>query len=82
MCIQVRFAPLGSAPAYDADSHTVVLPTGLDSDRTVTAARAVLTELAVPQGRFGAVCYCGEPLNLAPRIPQQRTSGKVVAHGA
>ena len=82
VCIRVRFAPIGSAPAYDADSRTVILPTGLDPDHTVTAARAVLTELAVPQPRSGAVCYCGEPLDLSPRIPFQRTREQTVSHGA
>ena len=82
MCIQVRFAPLGSAPAYDPDTRTICLPNGLDRVRTVVAARAVLTELAVEQGSVGAVCDCGEPLDLTPRIPQQRTSGEVMAHGA
>lgn len=82
MCIKVRFAPLGSAPAYDPDTRTVCLPYGLDRAHTVIAARAVLTELAVPQPRFGAVCYCGEPFDLTPRIPHQRTQEQTVRHGA
>lgn len=82
MCIRVRFAPIGSAPPFDADTQTIALPPGLDVARTVTAARAVLAQLAVPQPRFGAVCYCGEPLDLTPRIPRQRTGEQAVSHGA
>lgn len=82
MCIRVRFAPIGSVPPYESDTRTIALPLGLDHERTVTAARAILSELAVTQPQFGAVCFCGEPLDLAPRIPQQRTGEQAVTHGA
>ncbi|WP_098892229.1 hypothetical protein [Streptomyces sp. or3] len=82
MCIRVRRASIGTAPLFDAVTQTIALPPDLDHERTVTAARAILTELAVPQPRFGAVCFCGEQLDLAPRIPQQRTGEQVVSHGA
>lgn len=82
MCIRVRFAPIGSAPVFDPGTQTIALPPGLDRAHTVIAARAVLTELAVEQPLFGAVCYCGAELNLTPRIPQQRTGEQAVTHGA
>nr|PPQ57096.1 hypothetical protein C5F59_10695 [Streptomyces sp. QL37] len=82
MCMRVSFAPIGSVPPFDAGTQTIALPPGLDSAHTVIAARAILTELAVPQPRFGAVCFCGEPLDLTPRIPQQRTGEQAVSHGA
>ncbi|WP_097866521.1 hypothetical protein [Streptomyces sp. rh34] len=82
MCIRVQYAPIGSARPYDAATQTIALPTGLDRERTVTAVRAILSELAVPQPQFGARCFCGEPLDLAPRIPQQRTGEQAVTHGA
>jgi hypothetical protein len=82
MCIRVCFAPAGSVPVFDATTQTIALPPGLGCAHTVILARAVLTELAVPQPRFGAVCYCGEPLDLTPRIPQQRTGEQAVTHGA
>jgi hypothetical protein len=31
---------------------------------------------------LGAVCWCGAPVDLTPRIPQQRRSEQVVNHGA
>ncbi|MEE1774501.1 hypothetical protein PUR34_41600 [Streptomyces sp. JV185] len=80
MCIRIRFAVPGSVPIFDPATQTIALPLGLDRARAYVAARAVLAELAVPQGPFGAVCYCGEQLDLTPRIPYQRT--KVMAHGA
>lgn len=82
MCIRVRFVPIGSAPAFDAATQTIALPPGLDHAHTVIAARAVLTELAAVQPEFGAVCYCGEVLDFAPRIPQQRDGEQAMVHGA
>ncbi|XMN09363.1 hypothetical protein ACK8N7_26635 [Streptomyces griseobrunneus] len=80
--MRVRFASIGTAPPFDATTQTIALPPGLDREHTVTAARAILIELAVPQPLFGARCFCGEPLDLAPRIPQQRTGEQAVTHGA
>ncbi|ROQ69220.1 hypothetical protein EDD93_3717 [Streptomyces sp. 840.1] len=82
MCIRVRFAPIGSAPVFDPATQTIALPPGLDRSHTVTAVRAVLAELAIPQPQFGALCYCGASLDLSPRIPQQRTGEQAVTHGA
>ncbi|MGW4250445.1 hypothetical protein [Streptomyces californicus] len=82
MCIRVRFASIGTAPLFDAVTQTIALPPDLDHEHTVTAARAILSELAVPQARFGARCFCGKPLDLAPQIPQQRTGEQAVTHGA
>ncbi|GAA2946616.1 hypothetical protein GCM10020227_11900 [Streptomyces flavovirens] len=82
MCMRVRFVPIGSAPIYDPDTKTIALPPALDPMHTVIAVRAILTELAVPQPRFGAACYCGEPLDLTPRIPIQRTGEQAMTHGA
>lgn len=80
MCIRVRFAPAGTVPVYDATTLTIALPPGLGRSHTVTALRAVLSELAVPQPQFGAVCFCGEALT--PRVPHQRTGEQAVSHGA
>jgi hypothetical protein len=83
MCIRIRYVPAGLAPVYDATTLTVSLPPGLNRSRTVTALRAVLSELAVVQPQFGAVCFCGEALDLdALRVPTQRTGEQAVSHGA
>ncbi|WP_237325604.1 hypothetical protein [Streptomyces sp. CBMAI 2042] len=78
MCIRVRFAPIGSVPPYEPVTQTIALPPDLDHEHTVTAARAILSELAVPQPQFGARCFCGETLDLSPRVPQQRRSDEQV----
>jgi hypothetical protein len=31
---------------------------------------------------LGAVCWCGAPVDMTPRIPLQRRSEQVVKHGA
>lgn len=82
MCVRVRFSSRAEPCLYDADSRTITLPNTVSHAHTVTAVRAILSELRVVQPEFGAVCWCGEPVNLLPRIPQQRRSEQVVTHGA
>lgn len=85
MCIRVRyeaFDPLNGFRPYDADSGTVTLPDYLAQPATLTALRAVLEELAVEQPEHGAICWCGEPIHLLPRVPTQRRNGEVTHRGA
>lgn len=82
MCVRVRFSPCERLRIYDAEACTITLPTALDHAHAVTALRAVLSELLVQQPELGAVCWCGEPVNLLPRVPQQRRSEQVIKHGA
>ncbi|WP_146228983.1 hypothetical protein [Streptomyces sp. NWU339] len=69
-------------PAFDADARTIQLPTGLPLAHAVTLVRAILTELVVPQPEAGAVCWCGDPVDVIPLIPQQKVGEQVVKHGA
>jgi len=83
MCIRVRyeaFDPLGAFHPYDADAGVVTLPAALATSASLVALRAVLQELAVEQPESGAICWCGEPIVLLPRVPNQRRSAN--AHGA
>ena len=82
MCVRVRFDPPDALPAFDADARIIRVPRHLEPPQTVTLVRAILRELVVEQPEFGAVCWCGEPVDLTPRIPQQRRSEQVVNHGA
>jgi len=85
MCIRVRyeaFDPLGDFQPYNASTGVVTLPTALAQADTLVALRAVLEELAVEQPESGAICWCGEAINLLPRVPTQRRSGQVTHHGA
>jgi hypothetical protein len=54
----------------------------LSHERCVTVVRAIMAELAVLQPELGAVCWCGEPIDLLPRVPEQRRSEQVMNHGA
>lgn len=84
MCIRIRyqqFDPLGSFQPYDADAGVITLPSTLKGSDTLLALRAVLEELAVTQPESGAICWCGEPIQLLPRIPNQRRS-QVIKRGA
>ena len=82
MCVRIRFAPPDVPPAYHADAGTITVPRDLTEAHTVTLVRAILLELVVPQPELGARCWCGDPVDLTPRIPQQRRSEQVVKHGA
>jgi hypothetical protein len=82
MCVRVSFASPNALPAFDADERVITIPSLLPPAHTVTLVRAVLAELVVEQPELGAVCWCGAPVDLTPRIPQQRRSEQVVNHGA
>ncbi|ABD94171.1 unknown [Streptomyces phage mu1/6] len=74
MCITVRrsTAPVVTLRPWDPATLTITIPAGLGAAAAITAVRAVLTELAIPQPVDGAVCCCGQPLRLS-FIPVQRT---------
>lgn len=82
MCVRIRFSSCARPPVYDAEAGSITLPPPLDHAHAVTALRAVLSELRVVQPELGAVCWCGEPVTLLPRVPQQRRSEQVIRHGA
>lgn len=75
MCIRVRyeaFDPLQGFQPYDATGGVVTLPDVLAESSCLIALRAVLEELAIAQPEDGAICWCGAPVELLPRVPVQR----------
>lgn len=82
MCVRIRFSPCAAPQIYDAASGIITLPDSVSPAHAVTAVRAALSELQVIQPELGAVCWCGEPVDLTPRVPEQRGSEQVVNHGA
>ncbi|MEV0963303.1 hypothetical protein AB0J25_12055 [Streptomyces sp. NPDC049910] len=82
MCVLVRYSTLERRPVWDADSLTITVPDGLLSSLTAIAVRAVLHQLGASQPEFGARCFCGETVDVTPRIPEQRRSQQVIHHGA
>ena len=82
MCVRVALVPADALPAYDADERVITIPKHLSPARRVTLVRAILRELAAPQPQLGALCWCGESVDMTPRIPHQRASEQVVTHGA
>lgn len=82
MCVRVQFAPPDSRPAFDADARVIIIPGQLSPAHAVTLVRAILRELVVSQPELGARCWCGESVDLLPRVPHQRRSEQVVKHGA
>lgn len=82
MCVRIRFTTASARPLYDDASGTITLPASVRNAHAVTALRAVLSELHVEQPEFGALCWCGAPVDLTPRVPEQRRSEQVVSYGA
>lgn len=82
MCVHVRFSSLSVPCVFDPDARTITLPRILDHERSVTAVRAIMAELAVVQPELGAICWCGEPIDVLPRVPEQWRSEQVINHGA
>lgn len=82
MCVRIRFSSCAAPRIYDADTGIITLPDSVAPAHTVTAVRAVLSELHVIQPQLGAVCWCGEPVDLTARVPEQRRSEQVMNYGA
>jgi len=82
MCVSVVSVPC-ARPAFDAGARTITVPSTASYVDTLTVVRAILRELVVEQPPDGAVCWCGEPVDIGalPLIPQQKMS-EVVRHGA
>ncbi|WP_405554255.1 hypothetical protein [Streptomyces sp. NBC_01171] len=75
MCIRVEYAPRQAiSDPYDADRQVITLPAHFREWRVyaMSALQAVLLRLDVEQPSFSAVCWCGDPITLGPRIPIQR----------
>lgn len=82
MCVRVSLAPPEELPAFDADARVISIPCDVPSADVLTLVRAILRELIVEQPQFGAVCWCGEGVEIPLRVPHQRRSEQVVKHGA
>jgi hypothetical protein len=82
MCVHVRFTARPEFRVFDSDARTITLPRLLGYERSVTVVRAIMAELAVVQPELGAICWCGEAIDLLPRVPEQRRSDQVMNHGA
>lgn len=82
MCVSVRFTSHSDTRIFDAEAGRITLPSSIPPARRVIVVRAVLSELRVPQPASGAICWCGEPVELAPLIPQQKESEQVINRGA
>ena len=81
MCVRVERVSSPALP-YDSERRVISIPAHLTLQRTVIAVRAVLDELVIEQGEFGAVCFCGAPVDMTEGlIPRQRT-GEVNHIGA
>lgn len=81
MCISVHRSPTVN-DMWDAEARTITIPTQLDDAHAAAAVRATLNELGVEQPHIGALCWCGDPIQAVPRIPEQRHHSEVMPRGA
>lgn len=77
MCVKVYFNRFKVAEPYNASRRTIMLPADLTTHHALLVVRAILSELAVPQPRVGAVCWCGEDVIVLPRVPGQRKKEEI-----
>ncbi|WP_060888699.1 hypothetical protein [Streptomyces scabiei] len=83
MCIRVEFVPRARlTKPWDAGHNVINLPAELNDQFALRALRFLLDERDIEQPDLGALCWCGEPIELLPRVPHQRRSGQVMSHGA
>lgn len=80
MCISVQRGSTPTITPWNPSTRVITIPPGLSYIRSITAVRAVLVELAVPQPAAGAVCFCGARIRVLTLFPVQRsTEGARVA---
>ncbi|GHI91321.1 hypothetical protein [Streptomyces olivaceus] len=84
MCIRVQFVPRDEIhEVWDRARNVITIPDSLSATTrfTLKAVRAVLEEMGVEQGEFGARCWCGEYMHIPAAIRQQQLN-EVIHLGA
>ncbi len=83
VCVNIQLSTSAIAQPWNADTRTITLPAGQDTRKTTLLVRAVLIELDVVQPHYGALCYCGELLDIAAVVRRGPARiGEVVFRGA
>lgn len=80
MCIRVQRADTVTAP-WSPTQDTLTIPAHIPESVLPDAVRWMLAEIGIDQPPHGAVCWCGDPVRVAPHIPLQRTR-EVMHRGA
>ncbi|MEU3162240.1 hypothetical protein ACPCAJ_21340 [Streptomyces griseoincarnatus] len=83
MCIRVQYAPRHLiVDPWDATRQVITIPEDLTSTVlfTLRAVRAVLHQLDVPQDHFGALCWCGEDIDLTTAQATHRQTEVIQVH--
>lgn len=83
MCVEVELCPTRVTLPWDAERLTITVLAGRGVERTTRAVRAVLIELDALQPPLGAVCWCGDVVDI-PAIVRRGVvqMSEVVARGA
>lgn len=69
MCVAVTVEDISpEAPRWDRDRVTIVIGPGLDHFASLRQVRAMLSWMGVTQTGIGAVCWCGDEVEI-PNCP-------------
>ncbi|UJV43849.1 hypothetical protein [Streptomyces sp. AMCC400023] len=79
MCIRVDAVPrsLLDEP-WDPERQLIAIYSELRDDFALRAVRVILIELGIPQNEFGALCWCGEEVQLPANVTDQQRSKQVI----
>jgi hypothetical protein len=64
VCVKIVRSSTRVTEPWDHERETVTIPASLDTEHTALALRFILTELGTSQTQTGAVCWCGEPIDI------------------
>lgn len=85
MCIRVQYAPRHEIiDPWDRASNVITIPEDLGATAlfTLRAIRAVLRSLDIDQDHFGALCWCGDEIDLTAAHTSQQRQNEVIHLGA
>lgn len=80
MCIRVQFAPRHEiSDPWDATRHVIIVSDDLDTTAlfALLAVRAILRRIGIPQDHFGALCWCGDEIDLTAAHTSQQQQNEV-----
>jgi hypothetical protein len=79
MCIRVAAVPRAQLDEpWDPERQLITIASELRDDYALRAVRVILAELDVPQLEFGALCWCGEEIQLPANVSDQQRSEQVI----
>lgn len=66
MCVKIVRSPVRVTEPLDCEPEpeVITIPAILDAEHTARALRFILADLGTPQTQTGAVCWCGDRIDI------------------